>query len=232
MSLPKISLPLFEITVPSTGKKVKYRPFTVREEKILLVAQESKDIDQITLSIKQVLNNCLDNVDVESLAIFDIEYLLMNIRAKSVNNITKFSIVDPETQETVNLEVDINEIHIKKNPDHSNKIKIDDDNVIIMKYPSLNNMKTILENTDNNEKLFDMILSSIKTLVSGDAVYNFSDYTKEEIEEFSLGLHPKVIMEIQKFYETMPVIRFEKKYTRKDGVEKTFVMEGLEGFFM
>ena len=135
MALPKIDLPLFELVLPSTGKKVKYRPFTVKEEKILLIAQESKDIKQVMLAIKQILGNCLQEINVESLATFDLEYVLLNIRAKSVNDEITFSVKDPDTEEKIELTININEIEIKKFADHDKIIKVSDDFVFLMRYP-------------------------------------------------------------------------------------------------
>ena len=186
MSLPKISLPLFELKIPSSGEKIKYRPFTVKEEKILLIAQESKEIEQIILSIKQIINNCVENIDVEKLAMFDLEYILINIRAKSVNNMLTFAILDPDTEERVELELDIESIELKKDPKHTNKIKFDGDGIILMRYPAINEVKLFTENRGNSSKIFEIMVSCIEKIVVGEEVYNTSDFSSKELEDSTL----------------------------------------------
>ena len=124
MTLPKISLPLYQCELPSNGKKVKYRPFTVKEEKILLTAQESKESGQILLAMKQILNNCLEDIDVSQLAIFDIEYMLIQLRSRSVDNTAEFEITDPDTEEQVKLKLNLADVKVNKVDGHTNKIKI------------------------------------------------------------------------------------------------------------
>lgn len=232
MSLPKISLPLFELKIPSSGEKIKYRPFTVKEEKILLIAQESKEIDQIILSIKQIINNCVENIDVEKLAMFDLEYILINIRAKSVNNMLTFAILDPDTEERVELELDIESIELKKDPKHTNKIKFENDGLIVMRYPAINEVKLFTENRGNSSKIFEIMVSCIEKIVLGEEVYNTSDFSPKELEEWIDDLDSKVIKELEEFFDTIPTLRYEKTYTNKDGDEKTFVVEGMETFFI
>ncbi len=223
MSLPKIDLPLFELTVPSSGKKVKYRPYNVREEKILLVAQESDDIDQTILAIKQIITNCVYDLDVNEIPMFDLEYIMLNIRAKSVNNEIEFNIIDNETDETVTLKLDINNIKLIQNEKHSKKIDLDNDYTLIMKYPTIDKI-------NDNE---DLVISCIDLLVSndGEKVYKLSEYTKEEIEKFIEELNPKNVDSIKDFFKTIPVLKVEIPYKDKTGVDKTFVLEGLSNFF-
>lgn len=138
MALPKISVPIFTTELPSTGAKVKYRPFTVAEEKILLIARESNDADQIIIAVKQILNNCVvDDLDVEKLPTFDIEWLLVHIRAASIDNNVEFQIRDPDTEEIITLEMRIEDIKLHRNPEHTNKIKADDTYTILMRYPTI-----------------------------------------------------------------------------------------------
>lgn len=231
MALPKIDLPLFEIEVPSTGNKVKYRPFTVKEEKILLIAQESKDIDQIVLAIKQIITNCVQGVDADTLATFDLEYLLINIRSKSVNNMIEFKIRDPDTKEEVPLSIDLDEVEVKKDPAHTRLVKIDDSNIIVMRYPTINEIKGLMKSR-SKEAIFDIMVSCIEAIESNGAIYKTSEYTKDELIEFVDGLTNATINSLQKFFDTIPVLKFEKKYTNKNGVEKTFVVEGMETFFL
>lgn len=234
MSLPKLNQPLFELTIPSLKKKVTYRPFTVKEEKILLIAQESKDIDQIILAIKQIINNCVEDIDVDKLAVFDLEYILINIRAKSVNNTFTFRINDPDTKEDVELEIDVNDIEVSFNPNHTKKIKLDDETYLIMKYPAANQLKQIVEISQNNtsEKMFDLMVSCFESIASGESVYKLKDHTEEEIEDFVNSMSSKNVSDIKKFFETMPSMSYEKKYRNSKGEEKTFLVKGTETFFI
>jgi hypothetical protein len=231
MALPKIELPLFELEVPSTGKKVKYRPFTVKEEKILLIAQEAKDIDQIVLAMKQIINNCVQGVDPEKLATFDMEYLVINIRSKSVNNVVDFKIRDPETNEEVPLSLNLDDVKVRFTPDHNNVIRINDDSVIVMRYPTINEISALLK-SKTKEAMFDIMVACIDKIESAGSVYLTDEYSKEEMIEFVDGLTNSTLSGIQKFFDTLPVLRFERKYINKNGVEKTFVVEGMETFFL
>ena len=231
MALPKIELPLFELEVPSTGKKVKYRAFTVKEEKILLIAQESKDIDQIILAMKQIVSNCVHDVDPDKLATFDMEYIVINIRSKSVNNVIEFNIRDPDTKEQIPLSMNLDEIRVKFNPDHSNIIKINDDSVLLMRYPTINELHTLAK-TKTKEAIFNTMVARIDRIESGGAVYMTSEYAKEELIEFVDSLSNNTLDQMKKFFDTLPVLRFECKYKNKNGAEKTFVVEGMETFFI
>jgi len=234
MGLPKIDLPMFETKLISTGrKKIKYRPFTVKEEKILLIAQESDDIEQVILAIKQIINNCCQDVVVDDLPMFDMEYLLMQIRGKSVNNVIEFQITDPETEKPVGIELDIDEIKMIKPKDHNREIAISEDAYIIMEYPKLDQVTTFL-NPDQNEadNIYDVMLSCIGSVVQGDTVYNLDDFSKEEVLEFVESFTTETVNDIKQFFDTMPVMRVETKYTNADGDEKKVVLEGVETFFI
>lgn len=233
MGLPKIQQPLFELTVPSTGKKVKYRPFTVKEEKILLMAQESNDINQVMLAIKQIVNNCVEKVNIEKLATFDFEYIMINLRARSVSNIVEFTIKDPETQEIVELSLDVNEIEVKKFDNHNKKIKVNDDIYIIMTYPTLNQINELRTAQGNkNEKLFKVMISCIESVVNGEEVLDLKNFAEAEIVEFVDSLSSSHMEQIKSFFDTMPVVRYEKEYTLKDGRTKKFIAEGTQTFFL
>lgn len=232
MSLPKIDLPIAQLTLPSTGEKVKYRPFTVKEEKILLVAQQSDDPEQEILAAKQVLNNCLIEKEVSELAMFDLEYILLTLRAQSVDNEIAFSIKDPETKENVQLSLNINEIKITRDPNHTNEIKINDEYTLFLKYPTIDQFIQIVKMnpTDPLVSYFIMI-SCLDKLASADEVFDFSKYTGKEVDEFMENVSGEVIKGIQRFFETMPKLRHELKYTNKEGKERTFVLEGVRSFF-
>jgi len=235
MGLPKIDLPLFETKLISTGrKKIKYRPFTVKEEKILLIAQESDDIDQIILAIKQIIGNCCEDVKIDKLPMFDLEYLLMQIRGKSVNNVIEFQITDPETEKPVMLELNIDEIEMTKPKGHSREIAIGEDAYVVMEYPVLDDVTKFLkpaeDGLDNN--IFDIMLSCIGSVVQGDEVYNLEDFSDEEVLEFVDSFSTQTIEDIKNFFETIPVMKCEQTYTNADGEEKQVVLEGVETFFI
>ncbi len=240
MALPKIELPLFELEVPSTGKKVKYRPFTIKEEKILLIAQESKDIDQFILATTQLINNCVVDINVDDLAIFDLEYLLMNIRAKSVSNEIKFNIVDPDTKEKVDLVFNIDDVRIKLSDNHSKIIQVDDSTHIIMKYPSFEQIKKLTRlrydddsaKEENSKVFIDIMISCIDQIESNGVVYYMKDFTSQEVNDFFDSLPTTKVKDIENFFSTMPTLRHEIKYKNKNGDDKAFVIEGMESFFI
>ena len=232
MSLPKIDLPTFELKLPSTGRKIKYRPFTVKEEKILLVAQESNDREQELIAAKQVVQNCLLKQDVSKLAMFDLEYVMMVIRAKSVDNQIKFSIQDPDTEERVELELNIDDVQIVKDKDHTKKVKVNDEFTLFLKYPTIDEFQKIIM-MDPNDPLanYHIMTSCLDQLASENDTYSFKDYSQDDIDEFMNSMTGEVMKDIQNFFETMPKLRHEMKYTNKNGDEKTFVIEGIRSFF-
>lgn len=233
MGLPKIDQPLFTLTLPSTGKEIKYRPFTVKEEKILLIAQESDEVDQALTAVKQVVNNCLIDIDVDKLAMFDLEYILLNLRSKSVDNNITFSIQDPDTEEKIQLEMDLNEVSISWPENHTNQIKINDDYILIMRYPSVNEFFILVkEGIENHHANFEIMMNCMDQLVSEDEVYKFEDFEDKEIESFIDSLTSDIIHKIKNFFETMPKLRHEIPYTNSDGKKQTFVIEGVQTFFI
>lgn len=233
MSLPKIDLPIMELELPSTREKIKYRPFTVKEEKILLVGQASDDPTQEILAARQVVNNCLLDKDVSDLAMFDLEYVLLILRARSVNNLIEFKIKDNETQEDVELNLDIDNISLTRYDDHTNEIDINDTYKLFLKYPTIDQFLKLTQ-LDEDDPLADYLVlcTCIDYIASDDEVYYFKDYTQEEIDTFMDDLSGQAIKGIQKFFETSPRLRHEMKYTNREGKEKTFVIEGLRSFFI
>ena len=234
MGLPKIEQPLFETKLVSTGrKKIKYRPFTVKEEKILLIAQESDDIDQVILAIKQIIGNCCQDVDPDKLPMFDMEFLMMQIRGKSVNNMIEFRITDPETEDPVLIELDIEEIKLSKPKGHKREIAIGEDAHLVMGYPTMNEVTAFLNAEQNGaENIFDVMVSSIETVVEGDTVYNLEDFSREEVNEFIDSFTTQTVEDIRMFFETMPVLKCEKEYINTNGDKKKVVLEGVETFFI
>ena len=232
MALPKIDLPIFELTLPSSGEKIKYRPFTVKEEKILLVAQESKDQTQEVLATKQVVNNCLIDKDVSDLAMFDLEYILLTLRSRSVDNTITFNVIDPETKENVSLTLDLDSVSLLRDDAHSNEVAINGDYKLFLKYPTIDQYVAI-SSIDVNDPLVNyyIMISCLDYVASEDEVHYFKDHTKEEVDSFMEDVSGEVLKKIQNFFETMPRLRHELKYTNKNETEQTFVIEGMRTFF-
>ena len=232
MALPKIDLPIFELTLPSTGEKIKYRSFTVKEEKILLVAQESKDPSQEILATKQVVNNCLIDKDVSDLAMFDLEFILLTLRSRSVDNTITFNVVDPETKENVSLTLDLDSVSLLRDDNHSKEIAINSEYKLFLKYPTIDQYIAIstMDTSDPLVNYFIMI-SCLDYVASEDELHHFKDHTKEEVDAFMEDVSGEVLKKIQNFFETMPRLRHDLKYTNKNGTEQTFVIEGMRTFF-
>jgi hypothetical protein len=239
MPLPKISTPSYHLTLPSTGKEIKYRPFLVREEKLLVLALESEDTKQITEAIKTVIKSCIETrgVKVETLPTFDIEYLFLNIRGKSVGEEIEVNIICPDDGETtVPVKINVDEIEVKKFDGHDKKIKIDDNIMLEMKYPSLDQF--IKNNFDfsaanDMDQAFDLISSCIDTIYTEDEVWSTSDVTKKEITEFLDQMNSLQFKKIETFFETMPKLSHKITVTNpKTKVENEVVLEGLSSFFV
>ena len=233
MALPKIDLPIMEVELPSNGKKVKIRPFTVKEEKILLVAQESDEPAAEMLAIKQILTNCVIDANVEELPVFDMEFLLLKLRSISVDNKVEFAITDPETEEAVTLSIDVDEVNIATAEGHTNEIKINDDYTLFLKYPNVDSFIRInqLDGTDPLTTYFIMT-SCLDYIASEDEIEYFKDYTDKEIEQFMDDMPADTLNKILNFFETLPKLRHEIKYKNSNGKEQTFVVEGARSFFI
>jgi hypothetical protein len=238
MPLPKISTPTYELELPSTGQTIKYRPFLVREEKLLVLALESEDSKQITTAIKAVLKNCIETkgIKVESLPTFDIEYLFLNIRGKSVGEEVELNLVCPDDGETtVPVKILIDDIKVEKNEEHNKQIKVDDHIMMEMKYPSLDQF--IKNNFDftaanNMDQSFDLIGSCIDKIYTEDEVWSASDVTKKELVEFLDQMNSSQFKQIEQFFETMPKLSHTIKITNpKTEIESEVVLEGLSSFF-
>jgi hypothetical protein len=239
MPLPKINTPTYDLTLPSTGKKIKYRPFLVREEKILIMAMESEEMSEITNAIVQILGDCIlsKEVKVESLATFDIEYLFLNVRAKSVGETVDVNITCPDDGETqVEMTIPVDSIRIQKTRGHKNIIKLDDDLSMKLRYPSLkqfveNNFETNDGNSEVGQSL-SMISSCIEMIYNQEESWEASDYSKEELDEFIEQLNTKQFKEIESFFTTMPKLSHTIKVRNPNTkVESEVVLEGLAAFF-
>ena len=237
MPLPKINTPTYELTLPSNGKKVKYRPFLVREEKILIMALETEDQKQITDAVVEILDACImtRGIKVQNLATFDIEYIFLNVRSKSVGETINVNIICPDDEKTsVEIPIDLESIKVKKDKSHTNIVKIDDNLSLKLKYPSMdqfieNNFESTDETIKNTMKL---ITSSIDMIFSEEESWNASESTEKELEDFIEQLNSKQFQTIEKFFDTMPKLSHKVKVTNpKTNVESTVILEGLAAFF-
>ena len=240
MPLPKINTPTHELVLPSNGKKIKYRPFLVREEKILVMAMESEDMKQITSAIIDILNNCIltRGIKVEKLSTFDIEYLFLNVRSKSVGETVEVNVTCPDDGETqVQMEIDIDSIKVQKDKNHTNIVKLDDNLSMKLKYPSMNEF--IENNFDASDtsrsevsQSLDMITSCIDMIYNEEESWSSTDSTKKELSEFIEQLNTKQFKDVEKFFTTMPKLSHTVKVKNpKTGVENKVVLEGLASFF-
>tara|TARA_A200000159_G_scaffold143807_1_gene148265 strand:+ start:252 stop:971 length:720 start_codon:yes stop_codon:yes gene_type:complete len=238
MPLPKIATPTYDLELPSSGESIQYRPFLVKEEKVLVIALESEDTKQITTAIKSVIKNCIltKGIKVEALPTFDIEYLFLNIRGKSVGEELEVNVVCPDDGETsVPVEINLDDIKVQKNDDHTNKVKLDGSIMMEMKYPSLDQfIKNNFDFEDKNamDQSFDLIASCIDKIYTEDEVWASADCTKKEVTEFLESMNSTQFKEIEKFFETMPrlshTITVKNPKTKKNN---EVVLEGLASFF-
>ena len=240
MPLPKIATPSYELELPSTGKTIQYRPFLVKEEKLLVIALESEDTKQITNAIKAVIKSCVltKGIKVETLPTFDIEYLFLNIRGKSVGEDIDVNLICPDDNETeVSVSVNLDDIKVQKPEGHSNQIKLDNNLMMELKYPSLNEF--IKNNFDPNDssknpmdQSFDLIGSCINKIYNQDEVWAAADCSKKEITDFLDSMNSSQFKEVEKFFETMPKLSHTLKVLNpKTKVESDVVLEGLASFF-
>ena len=238
MPLPKIATPTYELELPSTGETIKYRPFLVKEEKLLVIALESEDTKQISTAIRAVIKNCIltRGIKVEQLPTFDIEYLFLNIRGKSVGEELEVNLICPDDGETqVAVTINLGDIKVKKSDNHSNRIQLDDSIMMEMKYPSLDEF--IKNNFDLKEQSamdqsFELIASCIGTIFTEDEVWAAADCTKKELNEFLESMNSSQFKDIEKFFETMPKLSHTVKVKNpKTKKESDVVIEGLASFF-
>jgi hypothetical protein len=240
MPLPKIVTPQYTLDLPSTGKTIKYRPFLVKEEKILILALESEDVKQITSAIKQILKDCIitKGIKVEELPTFDIEYIFLNVRGHSVGEAIELIVTcsDDGTTE-VPVKIYIDEIQVQKDPNHSTDINLGDGLVLRMKYPSLNEfIKNNFDFSSNDvssiEKSFDIVSSCIDIVFNADESWAAADCTKKELNDWIETLTSQQFQEVEKFFNTMPKLAHTFKVTNPNTKKESEVtLEGLTSFF-
>ena len=233
MTLPTINVPTYELEVPSTKEKITYRPFLVKEEKLLLAAMETGEGEgDLVRALRQIITNCLvTEIDIDSLATFDMEYIFLNLRAKSVGEVAKVTVICPDDEETeVSLEIPLDEINVTFTEGHTNKIELTDTIGMTMKYPDFT--LAALQRDSGTEFLFDMIKGCIDQITEGETIYEQIDFNDKELDTFIDSLSTKQLEGVQRFFETMPKLKHEVKVTNpKTKKKSTVVLEGLDDFF-
>ena len=238
MALPTLETPTYELTLPSADLKVKFRPFLVKEEKILLQAIESNENNQITQALKDIVNACtFGQLNGENMPTFDLEYVFLQIRAKSVGEVAKLKMLCPDDKKTYGeVEIDLTKVNVQVDDDHTNNIVIDEEkNIgIIMKYPTIDSVDTskTLKGM-RTEQLFDMIATCMHEIYEGDKVHNVKDYSKEELHKFLESVDGKTFEKINKFFESMPQLKHEFEIENpKTKVKSKIVLKGAQDFFV
>ena len=237
MPLPKISTPTYELVLPSSGRKIKYRPFLVKEEKILIIALESQDQKQIATAVKSILSTCIltKGIKVEKLSTFDIEYLFLNVRGKSVGEQIEVMVTCPDDEKTqVPTSINIDSIKVQKSKDHSTDIKLDEIYTLKMRYPSLNEFikSNFAAGEINVDDTFDLIATCIDQIYSEEESWTQEECTKKELNDFIESLNTSQFKEIENFFETMPKLSHTIKVKNPNtNVESEIKLEGLQSFF-
>ena len=239
MPLPTIETPTHELKLPSSSKKVRYRPFLVKEEKILIIALESKNQNEITTAVTEVLKKCIltKGIDVDSLPTFDIEYLFLNIRAKSIGEDIKLTVTCPDDRKTkVPVTIYVDEIKVTKPRGHTKDVVLDDKMTLRMKYPSLNQFIENNFNTDDEETLVDktfrVVADCMDTIYTGEDAWDAKDYTPQERMDFVEQLNSSQYKKVENFFSTMPKLSHTLKVKNpKTNVENSIKLEGLSAFF-
>jgi hypothetical protein len=236
MTLPTLETQTYELTLPSADVKVKYRPFLVKEEKILLQAMESENKKEIIQALKDIVSACTyGKINAEELPTFDLEYIFLQIRAKSVGEVAKLKVLCPDDKETyADVDIDLSKIDVQVDDKHTNNILIDDEKKlgIIMKYPTLNSMNENIDKKLDSKVIFDVLRKSIYEIYQGEKTFKASDYSEDELQKFIDSLDSKTFKKVQSFYETMPKLMHELEVTNpKTNVKSKVVLQGLADFF-
>ena len=236
MALPKLTTPTYELEIPSTDEKIKYRPFLVKEEKILMMALESKSEKDITQAVKDIVSECTFNkVNIDNMPMFDVEYIFLQVRSKSVGEVSKLKLLCPDDKKTyADVEVDLNEVKVQVGEDHTNKIDLGNGMGIIMQYPSIDSFKDSGIRDINASNMLEVISTCILQIYEeeGKKVYNSKDQTSKELTDFIEQLNTKQFKDVQKFFDTMPKLKHEITVKNpKTKVESKITLSGLNDFF-
>lgn len=232
MALPSLKASRHELILPSTGEKVQYRPFLVKEEKLLLIAQNSENQSEIALALETIVDDCTFNkLNVKELPTFDIEYIFIQLRSKSVGSQTTIQVTCPDDNETkVAVDIDLNDIQCVMSDEHNPTIELTNDIGMIMSYPKLNEMSTL--DLNNQEVVFDLLASCVKQIYDSDNVYEKTDMNKKELNEFIDSMTHEQLVKVQKFFETMPKVKHTVNVMNPNtNVESEVVIEGMNSFF-
>ena len=236
MALPKLTTPTYELEIPSTDEKIKYRPFLVKEEKILMMALESKSEKDITQAVKDIVSECTFNkVNIDNMPMFDVEYIFLQVRSKSVGEVSKLKLLCPDDKKTyADVEVDLNEVKVQVGEDHTNKIDLGNGMGIIMQYPSIDSFKDSGIRDINASNMLEVISTCILQIFEdeGKKVYNSKDQTSKELTDFIEQLNTKQFKDVQKFFDTMPKLKHEITIKNpKTKKESKITLTGLNDFF-
>ena len=236
MALPKLTTPTYELEIPSTDEKIKYRPFLVKEEKILMMAMETKKESDIVQAVKEIVSECTFNkLNLGTMPMFDVEYIFLNIRSKSVGEVSKLKLLCPDDGKTyADVELDLNEVKVQVGDDHTNKIELTDDMGLIMKYPTIDSFSETGIRDINPSNMLDVISTCILQIYEkkGEKTYDPKDQTKKELTEFIEQLNTKQFKDVQKFFETMPKLKHEITIKNpKTKKESKVTLTGLNDFF-
>jgi len=237
MALPKLTTPTYELEIPSTDEKVKFRPFLVKEEKILMMAMESKSEADITQAVKDIVTECtFSKVKIDNMPMFDVEYIFLQIRSKSVGEVSKLKLLCPDDEKTyANVELDLNEVKVQVGDNHTNKIDLGNDMGMIMRYPTIDSFKDTGIRDINPGNMLEVIGSCIEQIYEkkGEKVYDTKDQTKKEVSDFIESLNTKQFKDVQQFFESMPKLKHEITITNpKTKVENNITLTGLNDFFV
>lgn len=233
MALPKLSYPTFDLTLPSTKQEIKMRPFLVKEEKILLIAQQTEEPKEVINAIQQVINNCVitEGFDVDALTTFDLEYVFLKLRARSVNNVIKLTYRDNEDEKSYTLDCNLDDVQIIFDPEHTNFINVTDNITLRMKYPEARLMQSLDPSLSESDIFFELLSNCMDVIVQGNETYLVSEAPKEEVDEFISTLDVTTFEKIQTFFKTMPRIKHELVYVNSLGNNRTIVLDNLNDFF-
>ncbi len=233
MALPKLIHPTFDLVIPSTKEKVKFRPFLVKEEKLLLMAKQGEEKNDVINVLKQVISNCdvEDKLDVNNLASFDLEFIFLKLRGKSVNNIIEVSYTDLEDEQVYNFKIDVDSIQVLENEDHKKQIELSETSGIVMKYPDAALMTEVVNNIEMSDVLFVMIKGCMEKYYDGDSITYFKDCSDKEIDEFVENLPTEILKNFESFFNTMPRLYHKIEYTNSKGTDRIIELRSLEDFF-